>query len=300
MRETYHRGRSRDIVGPLLLIFLGTALLLDSLGVWSLHWEDLWRLWPLLLVLAGLQMIFNRTAWGGLISLLVIAAIIVGVIVLGPAAGQARVTEKAAAYPARGVTSAVVRVDLGIGALDISALEDSDQLFELRARYDGSQVLLTHDVQLEDGTARVRLDTTSQRTGWSPLGRKFESEWRLMLNPQVATQLDVNTGVSSTRLALERLDLTRLTVNAGVGDVRLTLPDAGRYEVSVDGGVGTLTIDVPEEMEARLRINRGLGSLEVAPRFRLQGNYYVTEGYEGATHRAEVDVDGGVGSITIR
>ena len=300
MRETHDHGHGRGIIGPLLLILLGTALLLDSLGVWSLNWGDLWRLWPLLLVLAGLQIIFSRTTWGGLVSLLVVVAVIVGVIVLSPPEGRARVTEEAISHPAGDIASAIVRADLGIGSLEVSALEDSDQVFELRARYDRSQVRLTHDVQVEDGIARVRLGTASRGTGWSPLGRSFESEWRLLLNSDVATQLDVSTGVSSTHLALERLALTRLTVNAGVGEVRLMLPNAGRYEVSVDGGVGALTIDVPEDVEARVRINRGLGSLEVAPRFRPQGVYYVTEGYADATHRAEIDVDGGVGSITIR
>lgn len=312
MRETHerewHRGHRRGpnrdgrrgIIGPLLLILLGTALLLDTLGIWSLDWADVWRLWPLLLVLAGLQIIFSRTTWGGLVSLLVVVAIIAGVIWLSPPQGRARVTENVIAHPARGITSAAVRADLGIGTLRVSALEDTDRAFELLARYDRSQMELTQDVQVEGGVARVRLGTTSRRTGWSPLGRSVESEWLLSLNPDIPTRLDVSTGVSSAHLALERLALTRLTVNAGVGEVRLTLPDAGRYDVSVDGGVGALRIEVPEELEARLRVNRGLGALEVAPRFRPDGTYYVTAGYDGAKDRVEIDVDGGVGSITIR
>jgi hypothetical protein len=303
-RDHHGRGVTRDgsrgVIGPLLLILLGIALLLDSLGVWSPNWRDVWRLWPVLLVLAGLQIIFSRTAWGGLVSLLAVVAVIVGAIWLSPPEARARVTEEVIDHPAHGIASAAVRADLGIGTLEVSALEDSDQAFELRARYDRGQVSLTHDVQVEDGIARVRLGTASRRTGWSPLSRSFESDWRLMLNPEVPMQLDISTGVSSAHLALERLALTRLTVNAGVGEVRLTLPAAGRYEVSVDGGVGALAIDVPEGVEARVRLDRGLGAVKVAPRFLPQGVYYVTAGYEDADNRAEIDIDGGVGSITIR
>ena len=71
-RRGSNRGHGRGVLGPLLLILLGVALLLDTLGIWSLDWADVWRLWPLLLVLAGLQIIFSRTAWGGLVSLLVV------------------------------------------------------------------------------------------------------------------------------------------------------------------------------------------------------------------------------------
>lgn len=299
-RRHDQRAPNRSVVGPLLLILLGVALLLDNLGIWSLSWGDVLRLWPLLLVLAGLQIVFSRTTWGGIVSLLVVIAVIVGVVALSPPEGRASTAEEVIAYPARGIDAAVVRADLGIGVLEMGALEGSDQVFELSARYDRGQVRLTHDVQIEDGTAQVRLGTTSRSTGWSPLGGRFESAWHLRLSPDVPLQLDVITGVSRARLDLQRLDVTRLTVNAGVGEVHISLPEAGRYDVTVDGGVGSLRIDVPEGMEARLRVDRGLGALDVASRFRPQGVYYVTPGYEDADARADIDVDGGVGSITIR
>ncbi|HHX43541.1 MAG TPA: hypothetical protein GX714_06075 [Chloroflexi bacterium] len=291
---------SRGIVGPLLLILLGVALLLDSLGLWSLNWGDVWRLWPLLLVLAGLQIIFSRTAWGGLISLLVVGAIVAGVVMLSPAATRPHVVEETVAYPAQGIATAIVRADLGIGALEVAALEGSDQVFELAAHYDQSRVRLTHDVQVDGDTARVRLGTTSKRSSWSPLGRSIENEWRLLLNPEIETQLDVSTGVSSAHLALERLDIRRLTVNAGVGEVRMALPERGGYVVSVDGGVGALRLDIPAAIEARVRISEGLGAVDVSPRFRRQGADYVTPGYASASADVEIDIDGGVGSITIR
>ncbi|HDP90140.1 MAG TPA: hypothetical protein ENN42_09375 [Thioalkalivibrio sp.] len=209
-------------------------------------------------------------------------------------------TEDVITHPASGITSAMVRAGLGIGSLRVSALEDTDHAFELVASYDRNQVQLTQDVRVEDGVARVRLGTTSQRVGWPSLGRSVESEWRLSLNPDIPMRLDISTGVSRAHLALDRLTLTRLTVNAGVGEVLLTLPDAGSYDVSVDGGVGALRIEVPEEVEARLRVDRGLGALEIAPRFRPDGIYHVTAGFDGADDRVEIDVDGGVGSIVIR
>lgn len=299
MGERRDHGRGGGIIGPLLLILLGAALLLDTLGIWSPNWGDIWRLWPLLLVLAGLQIIFGRSAWAGLVSLLLIAAIVVGVLWLSPAQERSRLVEETVSHPAQGVSSAEVRADLGIGTLEVATLEGSDRLFELSARYDAEQIGLTRDVRVEGGVARVRLGTTSRRTRWSLLGPRVESEWRLFLSPEIPMDLDVSTGVSRTILDLERADVTRLTVNAGVGDVQMMLPRAGRYEVSVDGGVGSLRIDVPQDTQARVRIDRGLGSLDLGPRFESDGSYYVTEGYDAAQDRVEIDVDGGVGSVTV-
>ena len=42
--------------GGIFLLFAGTVLLLQSLDVlpWSL-WDTLWRFWPMLLIISGLQ-----------------------------------------------------------------------------------------------------------------------------------------------------------------------------------------------------------------------------------------------------
>jgi len=300
MGEWRERNRGRGIIGPLLLILLGVALLLDTLGIWSPNWGDIWRLWPLLLILAGLQIVFGRSRWAGLVSLLLVAAIVAGVLLLGPSEGGSRLLEEVVSHPAAGVTSAVIRADLGIGTLDVDTLEDEPLAFELSARYDAEQIRLTRDVRVEEGVARVRLGTTSERTLWNPLGRRVESAWRLRLNPTLPTELDVSTGVSRALLDLERAMVTRLTVNAGVGDVQMTLPLGGSYEVTVDGGIGSLRITIPEDAEARVRVDRGLGALDMGARFRPEGAYYVTAGYDAADERVEIDVDGGVGSITIR
>jgi ABC-type polysaccharide/polyol phosphate export permease len=46
--------------GAILLICLGIIFLLNNLGIlpWTI-WLSLWRLWPVLLILAGLQAVFR-------------------------------------------------------------------------------------------------------------------------------------------------------------------------------------------------------------------------------------------------
>jgi hypothetical protein len=53
-------------------------------------------------------------------------------------------------------------------------------------------------------------------------------------------------------------------------------------------------------MEARIRVDGGLGAIDVGRRYEHQGKYYVTEGYATAEDKADIEIDGGVGSITIR
>ena len=70
--------RRGGLVGPAILVALGVVLLLNNLGYlgWGV-WETLVRLWPLLLIAIGLDlMIGRRTILGSaLVALLVLAAL---------------------------------------------------------------------------------------------------------------------------------------------------------------------------------------------------------------------------------
>lgn len=62
--ETQHdasRTRQVGIVGPLILIFLGIIFLTNTLGYlgWSI-WGDIWKLWPVILILIGIDLILGR------------------------------------------------------------------------------------------------------------------------------------------------------------------------------------------------------------------------------------------------
>lgn len=51
--------RSRDVVWGLILLVLGALLLLGNFGYGGLNWDVVWRLWPGILIYAGLVRIFE-------------------------------------------------------------------------------------------------------------------------------------------------------------------------------------------------------------------------------------------------
>lgn len=84
-RPAHHGG----FVGPTILIGLGVLLLLSNLGMlqWSV-WDTAWRLWPILLIAAGLDVLIGRrSALGSLFSALIVLALIAGGVWLVAAPG---------------------------------------------------------------------------------------------------------------------------------------------------------------------------------------------------------------------
>ena len=67
----------RDIVGAFLLITIGTLLLFNNLNLipWSI-WPELWRFWPVILILFGLQIILGDSWFGQLAVGIITVAVI--------------------------------------------------------------------------------------------------------------------------------------------------------------------------------------------------------------------------------
>ncbi len=288
------------IVFPLLLIVGGVILLLDRLGVWAISWESIARWWPLLLVLLGLDLILGGTRVGRWVLLALAIGLLGALLYWAPRleVGGTYAAERLS-RPVEGVHSAEVRLQLGVGQLEVGALEEgSPQLYEADLRYDRRYTHIVHEATDAGGDLRVLIK--SDHRAWVPTSGGERNLWVVRLSRRVPLRLEITSGVSHSQVDLTGLALTRLDFNGGVGEVEMRLSERAPYEASVKGGVGALTIQVPQGVEARFRVESGLGEVQVGPRFEKQGAYYVTEGFREGAQGIEVSVEGGVGAITIR
>lgn len=294
-------NRAGSLIFPLLLILIGVVLLVERLGLWSLNWAHAGQWWPLILVLLGLEILLRHTRMGEIASFLVAFGLIASVMLLVLSGGPRRVdrTHNIFSYPLKGIETADVRLDVGVGRLEVSPLDDSDQVLEAEIRHSEATQLI-REVSEKDKGIRIALRTSGEGQAWNPLGKSVEEDWHIGLSTQIPLSLEVHAGVNRSQLKLNGLKLKRLSLNAGVGETEVTLPETGNYEVTIKGGIGAIKVQVPESMEARVRVDGGLGAVHVGGRYEQQGKYYVTKGYAHADDRAEIEIDGGVGAITIR
>ncbi len=309
--------RRPRLVFPLLLIAVGVALVFERLGTWAIPWHMLWRFWPVLLVLLGLEMLLARSRTGGLVLALALVIVLVGGIVyLAPrmelgsrwdlptwplrrGAAQGDIEIKRLSHPLDGAERATARIELGVGDLYLAALpEGSQSLYEAEIRHDPRRSAVRAEVTGTNSEARLEL--RSEQGSWRVPGDQGD-EWQVQLSPALPWRLDLSGGVHRSRLDLKGLALDGLQVDVGVGDVTLLLSERGGYQAMVNGGVGRLVLELPEGVEASVHVDAGLSSVNVGPRLRQHGDSYITSGYQtGAKDAIVVDVDGGIGSLTIR
>jgi len=77
------RGGSLDAI---LLIVIGFIFLLNNLGILSWEvWTVLWKFWPVILILAGVEITLGKSTLGRLMTMVIILAVIALVFTLAAA-----------------------------------------------------------------------------------------------------------------------------------------------------------------------------------------------------------------------
>jgi hypothetical protein len=310
-RPLAHRERRRGgVVGPLVLIFVGGVFLLENTGYLPANaWQNLWRLWPLILVLAGIELLLaHRVPWPVLTA---IAAVVLGVGVAVSTAGTSAPPTGATTVstPIRvdGATQAAVTVRVGAGQLTIGPLVQpaADELAAMS--YDGPSDLVPQPrYTVTGGTGQLEYQLTGRGgPGFIPFvdGRSDTSRMDLNLNPNVPiTLLTVQTGATDAHLDLSSLHLSGVELSVGAASTWMRLPEAaGTTTVHISGGASTLLIEVPQGVAAQIRHRGGLSTMNVdQSRFPSVGDgMYRSADYDSAQNKVDLNLETGVTTIQV-
>jgi hypothetical protein len=285
------------MAAAIILIAIGIVLLLSNLGVldWSL-WDALWRLWPLILIGIGLDLMLKRKRLGSLIAGLAVAGLFV-LVVLVMHTHKAPLVTEAISQPLEGAKQARVILDAGVAQLNLSAGHNPDKLIEGTLRV-SKRAKLKVTYERKGDLGKFKLKQKSRSLGFLSFGKR-NPEWDLKLTRKIPVVLEVDTGVGQSDLDLRGTQITSLNVDTGVGQTTVTLPAKGNLKVNMDGGVGEVIIRIPETLAARIHAKSGIGSVDVSGPFKKEGGDWISDNYATASDKAELDISGGIGTIDI-
>jgi hypothetical protein len=141
--------------------------------------------------------------------------------------------------------------------------------------------------------------TIEQPSATATLG-DAKNDWEVRLPNDVPMDLTVDFGAGEANLDGGSLSLRSVEVRMGAG--RLEMDLRGRptrnYDVRVRGGVGEAIIRLPKDVGIYATAKGGIGSINVSG-LRQVGDHWINDAYENATRTIRVDVQGGVGEISL-
>jgi hypothetical protein len=295
----------RGLFWPLLLITIGLVFLLVNFGfIPGVTALSLLNLWPLLLVLAGVDIAIGRR-WPLAALGIDVAVIALGLALLstqptfvggpffvigdGAAGGERDVT-----VARQGVTSLSLDLNGGAGRFRVSG--GSATLVEAHSANEDLR-LRRSDIDRGGAHASVRIDQSGTRRVGSTT---IDVEARIASD--VETALSVDGGAGEFNIDLRDVKLTSADINVGAAQLTLTLPKpTGAVAIDVNAGASSVIIEVPDGVEARVTTTGALLTLRSSnPRVIVSGSAAETTGYGTATARVTVRVTAGVSSVTVR
>ena len=335
-RETH--GTS---IWAFVLIALGVVWLLFQANILSgANLAVLFRLWPLILIGLGLELLFGRSSRS--ISLLIgggTVALLLVLMLVGPAIGlgaNVEFQEKQLQEPLGDTTSAQLDLGLSVGKATVSALTNSADLLSADLRYLGG---VEYSATGSQGQKTVSLSPRNDSVqifdflGFSFVGSESADQlrWDIGLTTAIPLDLRLHGGVGDASIDLTGVQLSNFSYNNGVGDTTITLPAGETYPFALDGGVGSVTVNFAADTAITVNVNGGVGgmTLDVPDNAAVilnknggLGTVHVPSGYERVgsdTHRIDsagvwqsadysssaanvinIDYEGGVGDLTIR
>ncbi|MGB7537599.1 MAG: DUF5668 domain-containing protein [Anaerolineales bacterium] len=296
------RDRGLSIVGPFILIGLGIVLLLQQLNMiqWNL-WEVAFRLWPLIIIVVGADILIARRSFiGAVASLLVVLALLVGGIYLmgtGPVVTGERLTSEEIAYDLGDAASGDINLTLDAGKINLRALSgDSKSVITGTIRQSPNEAATSsHNVS---GT-NVTVDIQSRWPRSYLFNTEIDHTWDLALTRRVPLNLDLSLGAGDIVADLTGLKAKSVNVKLGAGHVLLTLPTGSDVDVEISIGAGAAEIKLPNGAAYRIECTTGVGNCALPNGSGFWGQNYTSPEYSSADYKITINVSIGVGEAEI-
>ena len=327
--------RNDKLIPGLVLVLIGAAFLLNNYGYLHFHWYNIFRLWPIFLVIAGVNLVFahNKSPWATILKITVVV-VGLGLLFFGnfgnrynfwPGSNysysdnndnddnnsmnddddddnddKGKTDIKTSG---NGIFNDPYKADIKYARLNISGggtvynLSDTtNQLFNAVTKDAGSRYDLSHSV---DDSTYVLDFHTKNKNGFNFDSDKNQADFRLNVNP--IWDIDVETGATKLDFDLSKFKVKELKLHGGAAsfNVKLGAPLV-LTNVDISTGVSGVDIDIPQNAACSIETDSGLSDNHFEGFNKTSDNNYETPNYNAAKTKMHIHISGGLSDFHVK
>jgi len=290
--------KSNKIGLGIFIIIVGVLWTLMSLGIidWSIF-EALFKLWPLILVVIGLNIIFKDNS---------IAKVVVWLLFLGTLVfynnfisnnyqpGNNGATEHVI-FEKKGETSNA-ELKLAVGGIKLDVGSTGANLMEA----DITKGDIKNSIQYGNGNenAEINLERKSF-LDWNT--RSMNDDCRVYLNKDVVWDMKAEVGAVKGTMDMSDLKVRKLDMNVGAGKLKLIMGKLqDTSDIKINGGASTFDMVIPKDAGIKIKMDGALNKTNFDELgLEKRDAYYYSHNYNQAEVKFDIDVNMGVGKLTI-
>lgn len=325
--------RNDKLIPGAILACIGAILLLNNFDVIDFHWMNILHLWPIFLIMGGVNLVFagNRSPLATVIKLSVVIACF-ALLVFGhfgerynfwPGVynyhynndndddddnddSDTTSTDSSTVKPEGNNTfnkdysadDKLVRVNINGGGTTYTLNDTTSKLFtaetkEFYGRYE-------FNATKEDSVTVLNLHMKNNK-GWHfDSDDNKSNEAIIKLNPNPVYEFNVETGATKLDFDLTKFKVKSVTLKGGAASFNVKLGNPlETTNVEVSTGVSEVNFSIPKGAACSIRTNSGLSSNEFEGFNKKENNLYETAGFDAAKNKIYIHMSGGISDFKV-
>lgn len=309
------------LIWGILLLFIGGVLLLENFGVIDFYWRSVWHFWPVFLIIAGVNILFNKnnSQTGHIISLAVLVVSLTFLFFKGqekPANswwGRHHKDvdihiddddDKDTAFNRLNLVEPFVAADsakktvLNISGGGISFKLDGETSELINADITKRHGNFSLKKLVTDSATILTLSMDDRKGKWkfNDNGNDVDFKLNKAANWDIIMKLgagEADLDFSGYKVRTFRFDGGAAALDIKMGDL---LPIS---DVIVKSGVADVKIKVPANSGCRINTKTGLSAKDFEGFEKLSDGVYQTSNYKTSTKKIFINLDGGLSNFEV-
>jgi hypothetical protein len=325
--------KNDKLIPGIILVTIGAAILLSNYGYLEFHWENIFRLWPIFLVIAGVNLVLGhyKSPWSTIIKTAVVV-LGLGLMLFGnfgnrynfwPGwryhyhhndnndsddnkdmdddddndndSGKAKMAINGAFNEPYKSNVKIARLNISGGAISYNLSDTTNQLFNAVTKDNINKYVFSQSM---DDSVYVLNFKNKDHHGFNFDSDKNRADFRLNPNPE--WEINVQTGASSLDFDLSKFKVRSLKLSGGAAsfDVKLGMP-LKLTDVYVSTGVSGVDISIPQTAACSIETDSGLSGNDFEGIPKISDNTYETPGYATAKNKMHIHISGGLSGFNV-
>lgn len=314
------------LIWGILLLFIGGVILLENFGIINFYWRNVWSFWPVFLIIAGLNLLFNKnnSQVGSIAALVVLVACLSFLFFKGQqkperlswtnrlhdhdvdisidededsATNDSAQTSMKLSEPFVAAENAKKTVlNITGGGISYNLTGETNELIDADVKNRRGNFSLKKLVTDSATVLTFSMDDRKKKWNFSDNGNEVDFKLNKTANWEILMKLgagEANFDFSAYKVRKFRFDGGAAALDIKMGDL---LPIS---DVTVKSGVADVKINIPKGAGCRIKANTGLSARDFDGFNKLDDGTYETSNYNASTKKIFIFLDGGLSNFEV-
>lgn len=294
----------------IIAIFIGTIVLLENLNFISFDWFAVISLWPVLIILLGINILLPKKAEGQILSIMATIAILLfftfrGIEIGGKSLVPDRRVErqtdsKHSSQFSRDYDTNVkyAKLEIAGGAVAYDMKTTTDKLIDIETNSTLSGFSLSSVLNGQNGDLKF---TQKSSEGIQRRQRRSKNNASIRLNANPVWDLSLEIGAGMADFDLRPFRIRNVEIEGGVSAIKMTLGTPAEQVLKLDfeGGMSSLDIRIPEQVSCVIHTESALSSMKFPGFTKQKDGTYRSDNYSESQKRIVINLENGLSSVKV-